>query len=680
MGAKGTVFASIEDVWLNALTSSLGTPLWNMASMASLTAMRIGERALARGFGDPDAVAGEAGVYAQSLLNSYWKLFVLKDPKMIKKFAKEQERASGVFNPDKLDARTAAKMAIPTGSGSVFRSTGQYGRAVDIAGYMINTPRYLIASTDSLFRFAIKDAMVDTLAFRQATQFAETMIKRGAKLTPKEFDELVAKKRQAIIEDPNAKIDWRGDSVKLSEIAEKEASVIAMMDELQTPAGRAVDNWVRSHKAGRVILPFFRVMAITARETIHRAGPAALLLPNVRADLAAGGAQAAEAKAKMAMGTMIAASSGLLWSSGIMTDGGPLDPELNATWRAGGNDPYVIKVGDTHIPLQRLGVGGEILMYTADMLRAMAAIPATLDARAQDPNSDALKMAGEATAKLVAIHASLVGNDMMFDDMQRIMRAIFTADEAALKQVIEQRAGAVVPFSAMNKDIREYIYKERQSADGFLASLQKALPFGTRDGMSTARNAWGDKTAEFEGMNPLEIALGFTHKNAPRAETKNKVAEELVKNEISVLGPGRTFEKHDAVIRLNMGEWNELKWAFGHIQLARPAGTKGPRTMFVDQALEAAMQTKGWREGTPGTRGSRAKYAAQIVAPYAEAARGWLFSGLSFKQWGIEKRSPFAQSLQQRIQERAEYRQGESKEADFPGADLIRSFNIGGAE
>jgi hypothetical protein len=379
----------------------------------------------------------------------------------------------------------------------------------------------------------------------------------------------------------------------------------------------------------------------------------------------------------MATGIIVGATTAGLWGDNILTDGGPLDPELNRTWRAG-NTPYVLKVGDTEIPLNRLGVAGEVMMYTADMARAMAAIPATLEIRAGDPNSTAPELALEAATKLAALHTALVGNDMLYDDVQRLLRAALTGDAAAARQVMEQRAGAVVPFSAFNKDIRDYIHKERHTADGFLGSLMKALPFGTVDGMSTARNGWGDKTADFEGMNPLSVAIGFTQKTAPRAENKNYVADKLVESEISLLGPGRIFSEEGALVKLTMGEWNALKQAFGNVKL--PSREKFTGTYFADEAMRFIVDSKGWAVGTPGSQGSRGVLADQTIEGYRKAAKEWLISGRSMPEIGLSAPSPYALDLQARIQERAQYKQGVPQEPDFLGADTIRRFSLGGTQ
>lgn len=617
---KGTVMSSIEDVYLNSLIAGFGTPLWNVASIASLTAVKIGERAMMARFKDSNVVPGEASTLAASMVNAYWKLFVTGDKATRAAAAEEFRRASGIFNPQTIDPKIAAKLGLPTASGSVFRSSGQYGKAVDVLGHIVNLPRYLVASTDSFFRFAIKDAMADSFAYRQAYQEVQDQIRRGATLTEAQKASLLKARQAEIRSDPNATVVYKGNRVKITDIAEEEASIISMMDDLKTPLGQRVDDLMRSNLLGRVATPFFRVMAVTARETFERAGPAAQLLPSVRADLAAGGERAAAAKAKMATGNMLGAVTAAMWASGAITDGGPLDPDLNKTWR-NGHEPYTLTVGDTRIPLNRLGVVGEVMMYTADVARALSAIPSAMEIHDTDPDSTAEKLMMDGVAHLVALNAALVGSDILFNDMQLILRSAASGDGNALRQVAQQRLRGLAEGTIMGvpvvgaKDIKRYLDGERKSLDGWLATVQRTLPFGAKDGVSTARNGWGDKTGDFENLSPVEVILGYTSDSAPRSQNKTAVADELVRSGVTVTGPSRTIEVEGQNLRLNMNEWNAAKAYFGSLAIGG---------QHVDEALASIMQTPGWKQGTLGPNGSRAMLASLVVRPYLEATATWL--------------------------------------------------------
>lgn len=620
---KGTAMASIEDVYLNSLIAGLGTPLWNIASIATLTAAKIGERAMMARFKESGVAPGEASTLMSGMVNAYWKLFVAGDPAMRKAAAEEFRRASGIFNPQSIDPKIAAKLALPTTSGSIFRSTGQYGKAVDALGHIVNLPRYLVASTDSFFRFAIKDAMAESFAYRQAYQEVQDQVRRGAQLTTQQKSALLEARQAEIKSDPNATIIYKGNRVKIADVAEEEASIISMMDDLKTPLGQRVDDLMRSNMLGRLATPFFRVMAVTARETFERAGPAAKLLPSVRADLAAGGERAASARAKMATGNMLGAVSAMLWANGTVTDGGPLDPELNRTWR-NGHEPYTLTVGDTRIPLNRLGVVGEVMMYAADVSRALAAIPSALEMHDTDPEATAEKLMMDGVAHLVALNTALVGSDILFNDMQLILRAAASGDGSALRQVGQQRLRGLAEGTVMGipvigaKDIKRYLDGERKSIDGWLATVQRTLPFGTKGGVSTARNGWGDKTADFENLSPVEVILGYTSAEAPRSQLKAKVADELVRSGVTVLGPSRSLEVLGQSIRMNMTEWNTAKETFGSLTL----GGK-----HVDEALADMQATPGWKNGTLGPNGSRAVLAGIVVKPYLDATKQLMANG-----------------------------------------------------
>ena len=690
MAKGGVIFDTAEDAWLASMISGIGTLVWNVGSMATLTAMRTAEFGMARTFGDPMAAKGQAGVFARSLIGSYWKLLALRDPKTVASFMKEQKRASSVWRNQKIDPNLAAKLGIPTASGSLFRSTQDLGVAFDLLAYSVKIPRWAVASTDSVFRFAIKDAMVDMMAHNKASFYVQDLLNQGAKLSRADLKKAYQLKRREVLDDPNAVFEWMGDEKRLVDIAKNEADMIAMMGDLLTPSGRAIDSYVRSNKVGRVALPFFRVFAISTRETINRMGPASwMLLPTVRADVAAGGQRAAMAKAKMASGTMLAASAAALWAEGILSDGGPLDPELNKRHKA--TEPvYTLNVGSLRVPLERLGVVGEILMYTADMARAMEAIPGTLKIRADDPTSTNYTLPLEAASKLIALHTAVAGNDMMHDDIQRLLRGALTGDENAVQQWIAQRASAMVPASAFNRNIRDYLYKERHTADGFLATVWKQLPFGTLNGNSTARTFYGDKTADFTGMNFLTTSAGFVGNDVPRADTKNYVREKLEDHELSVTGINKTMSSENATIELTMNEWNYVKEHFGKLQLP---GKEPGSWLYIDEALKEMIDSKKWIEGSPeapgtdGTRGSRAKSLQSVTDKYKKKTKQWFLGGSPIPSRGLEKPSKYAATVNGRLDAERAFGQGIPQEPDFFGADEIRDdfqgvknfFNLGGS-
>ena len=674
---KGSVvFNSLEDVYLNTLVGTLGVIPFNILGMLTLTPLRIMERGMARRFGDTDAVKGEGATMAKEFVMSYIRLLALGDPKLKKQMSEEFNRSLKIFGPGRIDNATAIKMAIPTMHDSWFRSAGKYegtyGLAMDVMSYIAQLPRFAIASTDSVFRFGMKNAVVGTAVHREVSNFIEQEILKGAKFTRKEITELYAAKREELLNNPLATVTWEGKKRLITDVAQAEANTIALMGNMHSKGGRQIAGFMRENRAARITVPFFGVGAHSTRELVERIPITTILLPSTRAALKVGGAEAAAVKAKIATGSMMAASAALLYDSGILTGSGPSDPKLRKAW-TGANKPGTLKVGGTYVPLQRIGMAGEILVYTADMLRALSAIRVEVESNAIDPNGSWDKMAWEAVAHMAVIHAGVASNPILFNDMQTVLRIATEGDEAALEQFITHRASSFVPASAFSQDVREYMHGSRTHADGFLNSLLKSLPFGESEGLSVARSYWGDPTENFEGMDFLSISMGLTQDVMPRYANKNAVAAAVWEANVTPPGVNKTFSQDGASIQLKMSEWNAALKVFGELKI---------NNMYADERMLQIVRSQRWHEGTPGSGGSKAKLLEAFAAQYKQKATAWLTRpNVTFPEYGITEPSPYAQDIQARVRARAEFGRGTPQEPDFFGAETLRKlrnqFGIG---
>ncbi len=118
---------------------------------------------------------------------------------------------------------------------------------------------------------------------------------------------------------------------------------------------------------GKIVMPFVSTPYNIARWTIERTPGLGLVLRDVRADMAAGGARMEMAMAKQATGAAIAGIAWDLVQQGTLTGGGPQDAALRGNLTRQGWQPYSIKVGDRYIGLDRLDTPGQLMGAIADV-------------------------------------------------------------------------------------------------------------------------------------------------------------------------------------------------------------------------------------------------------------------------------------------------------------------------
>lgn len=121
----------------------------------------------------------------------------------------------------------------------------------------------------------------------------------------------------------------------------------------------------------RTIVPFFRTPVNILKQSFQHMPIINRLSQELREDMAAGGARAAQARAKVYLGWATTAAGVYYAMSGRITGSGPSDPLVNAEWRAAGNQPYSIRFTDDDgqvmwVSYQRLEPIANVLSTIAD--------------------------------------------------------------------------------------------------------------------------------------------------------------------------------------------------------------------------------------------------------------------------------------------------------------------------
>lgn len=172
---------------------------------------------------------------------------------------------------------------------------------------------------------------------------------------------------------------------------------------------------------GRMLVAtFIRTPYNVFRWTALRS-PMGVLAPSVQADIAAGGARADMAIARIATGSSFMAIGADLTMQGVLTGAGPSDPQLRQALDRTGWKPYSVKIGDQYIPFARFGTLGTLLGYAAVAAERVTGVY-TRDKNAID--MDGNRVTDTAAAALVLPMAQVMQDKTMVSGFSRLLQAI----------------------------------------------------------------------------------------------------------------------------------------------------------------------------------------------------------------------------------------------------------------
>lgn len=210
-------------------------------------------------------------------------------------------------------------------------------------GKMIRLPTRALMGGDELFKGMARQSAMDGMAVRQA--FKEG--KRGAALRERAA-ELAVQPTPEMVE---------------------EAFDYARYVTFQRPTGpigQAITRAKQSHPLLTLIVPFVRTPTNLLKFSVERS-PFAPLLGEWRKEFLAGGAKRDLAISRAVVGSGIGAMIATWAAQGLITGGGPADPNAVRLMRADGWQPYSIKIGDRWVSYQRLDPYATVFGIASDL-------------------------------------------------------------------------------------------------------------------------------------------------------------------------------------------------------------------------------------------------------------------------------------------------------------------------
>jgi hypothetical protein len=369
-----------------------------------------------------------------------------------------------------IDPRPVYK-AIPGVAGEVVRTMG-------------TRP---IAAVDEFWRVSNNLAYVRAQAMKLARRDAAAKGLKG-----KALDNFVAGRADAAVK---ASIDPKTGASRLPE-AREFASFPTFSSPLRPDSfGADLEELVQKHPILTPILPFVRTSINVMDYSFAKSTPLGLFSESVRKTMAAGGPEAAIVGTRMAVGTTIWGTAGLLAFSGDITGAGPSDPKLKKMWLQS-HQPYSIKVNGQWVSYRRAEPFATALSVTADLAAILR------------DNSDDLEVQEEAWKVgygVLAATVSGITNKTYLSGLIKFAEAIGSGSPADLKSWADGLIQVGVPNVVQVAQTDPYL----RQAQGMFDALKARVP-GWSQSLPARYNVFGEPVTlapskQQRTLNPLPI-------------------------------------------------------------------------------------------------------------------------------------------------------------------------------
>lgn len=303
------------------------------------------------------------------------------------------------------------------------------------------------------------------------------------------------------------------------------------------PLAKKVHSAINSNYLLKAIVPYFKTPVNIFKYTFERT-PLALTSNNIRADIRAGGARAAQAEARIALGSTFLAVGGMMVLSGRLTGAGPQDQRKKKLLRQTGWQPYSVKVGDKWVSYNGLEPFGTLVGLGADI----GELTLGLDQEDQETITAAGAMA---IAQNLASKTYLSG---AFDFMAAL-------DDGNFKSTPEGwlmgQAQTFYPYSSALRGAtraNDPILRDTsadnpvggidEAASKFINQMRAKIP-GLSDSLPPRLDLWGNEINVSSGFGAL---YDFASPFAASVDNPNKIEQAILDNDVSVSWPQKTID------------------------------------------------------------------------------------------------------------------------------------------
>jgi hypothetical protein len=578
---RGRFGKAMYQVWINGLLSSPKTHAVNIMSNAMVSLYAIPERymssVISNAFYDGEIKAAEAAAQSFGMVKG------IRDGMRLVFLGNKAEGVGDLSDVFDAFVKTDQMHGNAISAESFgLKPEGGIGWGIDMLGKIVNAPGSALGAEDKFFKSIGYRMELNSLAYRQAASEG---------LEGKEFAGRVAD----ILNNPP-------ESLKVEAI---DAAHYNTFTQPLGKQGQAMQLLLGRVPGARLVVPFLRTPTNIMKYTFART-PLAYLSGKIRADIAAGGARAAQAHARVALGSMIMLTVMDMTAEDTITGAGPLDPKLKSVKMNSGWMPYSIKVGNRWVQYSRTDPIGMVIGLGADMSEILA-------------NADDEEGGRLVTAGVVALANNLASKTYMsgiFDFIGAIDPSNPTSDPGAY---LQNFAGGIVPFSSflrntagaadpMLRDNKTAVYGKDGKVDPVATYLEetvrrikKGIP-GLSDELPVRRDLWGEDIDKSSGLG---WGYDFISPLASRVDDPDPVEQIILENSIRVSSAPRIING----VKLSGEEYADF---------VREAGR--PAKEYLDQLVK----TPGFKGMSDGPDGMKAEVIKDVINNFRDRARGML--------------------------------------------------------
>jgi hypothetical protein len=367
-------------------------------------------------------------------------------------------------------------------------------------------------------------------------------------------------------------------------------------------AGGAAQALVRLREAWPAtvfLIPFVKTPINIMRYSFERT-PVAPLMSGFRADVAAGGARAELALARMATGTSIMLMAADYADRGLITGKGPTDAGKREALERQGWKPYSIRMGDKWVSYDRLDPYGMLFGFAADMAEFSNRF---------EIDGDKLDEFSEIWAGGIAAVSQTTVNKTYLQGLSDFMWMIEDPKRRAF-DYLGREVGSVVPAGVnMVKQLGDPVAREHMALWDY---VQGRLP-SFSEGLTPARDLWGrekqpdpENGAWFNALSPAQVSR----------QKPSPIDAEMGRLNI---GPEK-IDKRSVFVgaQMNFRDWPEVYDRYvvlaGNAVKSPAWGERGAKDF-----LDATVQGEGplgqnYRTLTDGPEGGKADFIKGVIA------------------------------------------------------------------
>jgi len=461
---KGFVSASVDairETFINGLLSSPKTHIVNVSSNSLVALQQIYERQAASGvraiLGGDGTHPGEALAMAHGMVSSVKDAFRMS--------AKALRTGETTYAFNKVD--TQRQFAVSADAFGMAKETG-LGRFVDYLGTAIRVPTRLLGAEDEFFKTVGYRMELHAQSLRMAASEGHTGLD-------------LAKRMKEIIDNPPETVRINAADAAMYQTFTNETGVIGqkIMDlrNVDSPLNPMV-----------LILPFVRTPVNIARYAFERS-PFAPLVGQWRADIAAGGARADIALARMSTGTAIMMAAMDIADTGVISGEGPKDRGTKEAMLRQGWQPFSVKVGDRWYSYNRTDPFGMTVGFAASITEAI---------RRGEMDEDDVDEWQEVVGMSIAAVSQATISKTYMEGFSNFVEAM-SDPERYSPNYINKMMASFLPITSLNsaiKNVVDPVQRDVQSP----ADAVRARIAGLSENLPPRRNLWGEEITSESGL------------------------------------------------------------------------------------------------------------------------------------------------------------------------------------